>query len=93
MSCAPLTKPLAVKAEAVKTDKPVFTRPAPIAVKQVQWRVITPGVMEDCIREGRLCVFYGLNEADYLAFADYFAELVRYLEESAALVKAWEQAQ
>lgn len=86
-------KPDPIVVETRSNTIPVFHPPLPdkIDVEDVQWKVLTPEVMEEYLEaykkgEAPVWVFYGVTPEGYKSLAHDIAELKRYIKNQKAII-------
>jgi len=90
----PKVDPVVVKTEEVKIDilHPQLPTKVP-APKKVDVIVITPGVIKQMQDDGvEDYVYFGFTENDYLSFAEWLQNLLRYIKQQGAIIDYYRRA-
>lgn len=94
-SCASSPKPLEVVNKPAQIERPIYPRPSGVIAPNVDPIVVTPERTEQWnqeVREGKRppYVIIGYDEQDYLTFAQWMQELLRYIKSQNAVIDTYE---
>lgn len=65
--------------------------PAPIEPQPVKIEVLTPSVTAQLNEDGMPYVYMGFSEADYLTFAGWLQDVLRYVRQQSEVIKYYRQ--
>ncbi len=83
-SCATLPKKLDITTTQVQIERQVYPRPAGVVAPEVKVVVVTPD------GDKKPYAVFGYNEKDYLTFAQWLQDILRYIRDQNAVIKAYE---
>lgn len=96
ISCASLPQKLEVKTEATKIERQIYQKPAGIVPPDIEVVVVTPNRTDEWNREiakgdRQPYVIFGYDEKDYLTFAQWLQDVLRYIKSQNAVIEAYEK--
>ncbi len=84
-SCATLPKKLNITTTQVQIERQVYPRPAGVVAPEVKVVVVAPD------GDKKPFVVFGYNEKDYLSLAQWLQDMLRYIKDQNAVIKAYEK--